>query len=97
MWMLVKLAWRSLWRNRRRTLITITSIALGMTCALFFIALADGMYKKLIDQAVRMEAGHVAVEHPEYHDAPAVDRFVHSVAAVREPLSANCGGSKPAT
>jgi len=84
MWMLVKLSWRSLWRNRRRTLITICSIALGMTCALFFIALADGMYKKLINQAVRMEAGHVAVEHPEYRDAPAIDRFTYSVAAVRD-------------
>lgn len=80
--LVVKLAWRSLWRNRRRTLITVSSIGMGLAYALFFITLADGMYAKVVEDAVRMQAGHITVEHPRYRDAPAIDRYVGSVSAI---------------
>jgi ABC-type lipoprotein release transport system permease subunit len=64
--MIVTLAWRSLWRYRRRTLITLSAIVVGTALALFVITMADGMYKKLVDEAVRMGAGYVTVEHPDY-------------------------------
>ena len=59
--MIVRLAWRSLWRYRRRTLLTVSSIVAGTALALFFLTMADGMYKKLIDEAVRMNAGYVVI------------------------------------
>ncbi|MGC9323298.1 MAG: ABC transporter permease [Desulfomonilia bacterium] len=80
---LIKMSWRSLWRNRRRTLLTVSSIALGTTLSLFFISMADGMYKKLIDDAVRMNAGHVTIERREYHRTPSVDLVVPSVSRVK--------------
>lgn len=83
-----RLAWRSLWRNRRRTIITVSSIALGITLALFLISMAEGMYKKLIDDAVRMNAGYVTVENREYARAPSVDLVVPSVSAI-ESLAMN--------
>ena len=74
--MIIRLAWRSIWRNKRRTLITVGSIAFGLTIAVFFISLGEGMYGQLIDQAVRIQAGHVTLEHPEYGAAPAVDLYI---------------------
>jgi len=85
--LLLKLAWRSLWRNRRRTLISAASIGLALTISVFFIALADGMYSMMIDQAVRMQAGHLTLEHAEYRDAPSVDLVVDGVRALRERLA----------
>ena len=67
---------RSIWRNRRRTLITVSSIALGLAFAIFFIALAEGMYAVMIEQVVRMQAGHITLEHPEYREAPAFDLWL---------------------
>ncbi len=96
MWLLIKLAWRSLWRNRRRTIITITSIGFSLSLAVFFIAFADGMYADLIDDAVRMQAGHLTVEHREYRDAPAVDLTIAEVGALRRRIEAldNVSGTK---
>ncbi|NOZ85518.1 MAG: ABC transporter permease [Deltaproteobacteria bacterium] len=79
---IIKLAWRNLWRHKRRTWITVSSIGLGMAFALFLIALGDGVYKKLIDQGIRLEAGHVTLEHPDYEKAPAVDRYVGPLSSI---------------
>lgn len=75
--MIVRLAWRSIWRNRRRTLITMISIALGLAIAIFFIAMAEGVYSQIVDEAVRMQAGHVTLENPAYQTAPSVDLWIH--------------------
>jgi len=75
--MIIRLAWRSIWRGRRRTLITVSSIGLGLTFAIFFISLGEGVYDQMIDQVVRMQAGHITLEHPDYRDAPAVDLWIN--------------------
>lgn len=74
--MIIRLAWRSLWRNKRRTVITVCSIALGLTFAIFFIALAEGAYEQMIEQMVRIQSGHITLEHPEYRQAPSVDLWI---------------------
>ena len=68
--MLFRLAWRSLWRHRRRTVLTVFAISMGLALAIFFISLEEGAYDQVIADAVRIEAGHIVVEHPEYLDAP---------------------------
>ena len=72
----MKLAWRSIWRNKRRTLITLSSIALGLALTLFFVAVGDGVYFKMVEEAVRIQGGHLSLQHPDYLDAPAVDLLV---------------------
>lgn len=81
--MVLALAWRSLWRHRRRTLITVTTIGLGLASVVFFVCLAEGVYHQLIEDAVRIEAGHLTLEHPDYRAAPAVDLRVRDTAALR--------------
>ncbi len=83
---LLKVSWRSVWRNKRRTFITVGAISFALAVAVFFIAFAEGMYRQLINDAVRMQAGHFTFEHEEYRDAPAVDLVVGDVARLREGL-----------
>ena len=83
MTIILKLAWRSLWRNRRRTIITVSSISLGTALAVFLISMQDGIYKKLIDDVVRMNSGYVTVEHRGYSKAPSIDLVVPSVEKIR--------------
>ncbi|MBW2090758.1 MAG: ABC transporter permease [Deltaproteobacteria bacterium] len=84
--MLIRLAWRNIWRNRRRTLITVTSIGLGLTCAIFFISMAEGVYVQLVNDAVRLQAGHITLEHPEYRDAPAIDLYLSDTRDIRNQI-----------
>jgi ABC-type lipoprotein release transport system permease subunit len=70
------MAWRNLWRRRRRTLITISSIAFGSFLAVIFTAFQDRNFADMIDLAARMTGGHVTLQHPEYQDTPTLSRSV---------------------
>ncbi len=70
------MAWRNLWRRRRRTLITISSIAFGSFLAVLFTSFQDRNFADMIDLAARMIGGHVTLQHPEYQDKPTLSRSV---------------------
>jgi len=62
-------AWRSLWRNRRRTLITLAAIALSIMLVQAFHNLAVGSYAQMIDSGVRAGSGHLAIYRHGYLDS----------------------------
>ena len=84
--MIFRVAWRSIWRNRRRTLITTASIALGLVIAIFFIAMAEGVYEQIVNDGVRMQAGHITLENPDYQTAPAIDLRIGDVYGIRQQI-----------
>jgi len=86
--LLVKIAWRSIWRSKRRTFITVSALSFALSLVVFFIAFAEGVYAGMINEAVRMQAGHVTIEHRDYHDAPATDLTVADAPALRIKLAA---------
>lgn len=71
--MLAKLAWRNVARNRRRSAITILSIAVGLAALTFVWAFIDGMNRQMIQNSTRFLAGDVQVHLKGYHDDPTLD------------------------
>ena len=65
-----RLAWRNLWRNNRRTLIMLVTIAVGIWAMIFMTALMRGMVNKMVRDAVKVLPGHVQIHHPDYLDDP---------------------------
>ena len=64
--MLLKMAFRNLARNRRRTLITMSAIALGMALMDVTICMQHGAYQETIRRGVGAMAGHVVVQAEGY-------------------------------
>ena len=50
--MLLKLAWLNIWRNKRRTIITATSVFFAVLLAIIFRSLTDGIYDNMIHNVV---------------------------------------------
>ncbi|RME21936.1 MAG: hypothetical protein D6798_16970, partial [Deltaproteobacteria bacterium] len=71
-----RFAWRNLWRNKRRTLLTLVAISFGLFLAVFMTALQDRSFGDMIDMAARMRSGHVAVQHRDQLDAPSLSNTV---------------------
>lgn len=70
------MAWRNLWRQPRRTALTLASIAFGTTLAILFTGMQDANFSDMIDLAARLGGGHVTLQHPEYLDSPTLSRTV---------------------
>ena len=69
---LMRLAWRNLWRNHRRTLIMLLAITLGTWAMIFMTALMRGMVSQVIADGISVIPGHVQAHHPEYRDDPSI-------------------------
>ncbi len=63
---LIAIAWRNLWRHKRRSLITATAMAVAVALCMSLIAFTDGMYNKMAEIMVDQQLGHVQVHHPDY-------------------------------
>jgi ABC-type lipoprotein release transport system permease subunit len=81
---LPSMAWLNLWRNRRRTLLTLSSISFGVMLAILFTGLGDQNWREMIDLAARLGGGHVSIQNAEYLDTPLLRHSVQSTAKLRE-------------
>ncbi|MBT8102434.1 MAG: FtsX-like permease family protein [Gammaproteobacteria bacterium] len=73
---LVRLAWRYLWRNHRRTIIMLSAISVGVWAMIFMTALTRGMVDQMIKDGVSVLPGHVQVHHPLFLDDPSVSNRI---------------------
>lgn len=69
----LKLAWRNIWRNKRRTLITMASIFFGVLLNTFSTSMQEGTYSKMIDNVVGFYSGYIQLHHPEYWENKTID------------------------
>lgn len=79
---LAVMAWRNLWRNRRRTLLTLSSIVFGVFLAVLMMAMQDRNWADMIDLSARLGGGHVTVQHAEHQEMPTLDRSLGGVGAL---------------
>ena len=84
---LAAMAWRNLWRNRRRSLITLSSIALGTMFAVIMTGIQDGQWRDMIDMAARLGGGHVTLQHHEYLHTPTLSRSVQQTDSLTERIN----------
>ncbi|MBD3419077.1 MAG: FtsX-like permease family protein [Chitinivibrionales bacterium] len=67
MGMIVTLAWRNLWRNKRRTAITAASVFTALFLALLTRSMQIGSYDKMVSDVVETYAGYVQIHADGYH------------------------------
>ena len=84
--MLLRLAWRNLWRHRRRTLITLASIAVGFGLAVLFIGIGDGSHNSMVRNAIKLGEGHLTVQPTGYLAAPANHKYLADGRAIADTL-----------
>jgi putative ABC transport system permease protein len=62
----LKMAWRNIWRNPRRTLLTVTAIALACILLVFMLSFQFGSYETMINASVKVHTGHLQVQARGY-------------------------------
>ncbi len=65
-----RLAWRNLWRNSRRTWLTVGAMVFSNVMLVFMISLQLGSYKVMIENSLAAFTGHLQVQQEGYQDRP---------------------------
>lgn len=69
---MVRLAWRNLWRNHRRTLVMLLAVGVGVWAMIFMTALMRGMTDQMVLNGLKVLPGEVQIHHPQYRADPSV-------------------------
>lgn len=89
--MIFKLAWRNLWRNKRRTFITMASVFFAVILSTLMSGFKEGSYKGMIDAMVGSYTGFAQVHANGYWDERTLDNSLAFTDSLRNALSANEG------
>ena len=88
--MIIKLSWRNLWRNRRRTLITVASIVFAIILANIMDSLLLGLNKQMVDSLVGVYSGHFQIQQEGYWE----DKSLHNSFVPNDSLETALEGTE---
>lgn len=72
----IRLAWRNVWRNPRRTALSVAATVFAIFLVVLSVGMADGVHEKMIEDAVRISSGHVAISGAGYRENMTLEQFV---------------------
>lgn len=70
---IIVLAWRNLWRNKRRTWITISSVVFAVVLALFLESMDRGSQEGMVRNSVQFGTGYIQIQDTLYNSEPSID------------------------
>ena len=84
---LVKLAWRNIFRNKRRTIIAATAIGIGLTALIFIDAFMIGMEETMIRTATASFLGDAQIHREGFRDEQEASMTIQALDAVTASLA----------
>jgi len=82
----VRLAWRNLWRHQRRTWLTVGAMVFSNTLLVFMISMQFGMYDLMIDNTLKVFSGHMQIQAPGYKDEQKMRQTVPDIVPLADRL-----------
>ncbi|MDG2342994.1 MAG: ABC transporter permease [Flavobacteriales bacterium] len=91
--MLIKLAWRNIWRNKKRSLITITAIVVAVFLSITMRSLQLGMYDNMIGNVVGSFSGYIQVHSNGFWDEQIIDNAFEAKSELLNKVESTSGVS----
>jgi ABC-type lipoprotein release transport system permease subunit len=85
---ILKMAWRNIGRNRRRTAVTVGAMTLGLFAMVVWFAMLEGMLNDMEDTIVEVDLGDLQIHAPTYLDDPSLYTVIDDVDALLGELDA---------
>lgn len=90
----LKLAWRNIWRNKRRSYITMSSVAFAVLLSCLMMSVQYGTLDHMVNNVVKFYSGHIQIHHDKYWDEKIIDNslsynqtFIDSLESIPNAVS----------
>lgn len=86
---IVKLAWRNIWRNRRRTFFTLLALTVGVMCLVLAKSFLAGIIQNASEAVVKTQSGHIRMVRQEYLRLERImpkEQLVTGISAIQKAL-----------
>ncbi len=80
------LAWRNLWRHKRRTWLTVGAMVFSNFLLVFMIAVQFGSYDMMIENSLKAFSGHIQIARSGYSSSPKMRAVLPNVQSVANEL-----------
>jgi putative ABC transport system permease protein len=87
MWLYIKLAWRNIFRNKRRTIIASTAIGIALACLLFFDSVMIGMENSLVESVTSSFLGQAEIHRQGFRATQESDLTINNLNKVTASLA----------
>lgn len=85
----LKIAWRNLWRNKRRSLLTLGMLIVGLGMFIFSWSFGDGFHDEMIRNVVRSEMAHIQIHAKGFKDNPVLKTRISDPAKIEKIVGQN--------
>ncbi len=82
----LRIAWRNLGRNKRRTLLALGAIALGQLTLVSVNGMMAGWYEQILQTITGPLLGHVQVHHKDWREERATDLYIDHLSEVKAEI-----------
>lgn len=80
----IQLAWRNIWRNKRRTFITVSAIVFAVLAAVLMQSINRGSYEVMIDRMVSFNTGFLQIQDFRYDEESSLDNSFYYDEEIRD-------------
>jgi ABC-type lipoprotein release transport system permease subunit len=85
--MIVKIAWRNIWRNKRRSAIVLVSMVVGIIMLVLQDGLSNGMITQMLNNQIKMGVGHIQIHNAGFNDNKAIKNYISDPAEIESLLT----------
>ncbi len=82
----LRLAWRNIWRQKRRTWLTATAMIFSNILLIFMISIQLGSYEMMINNSLQLFSGQLQIQHAGYHEDEQIRQQVDDIAILAADL-----------
>ncbi len=87
--MLLKLAWRNIWRNKRRSIIVLVSVVVGLIAIVLEDGLSNGMMRQMLFNQINLDISHLQIHKAGFDRNKIVKNFIPDYKNVEMILKSN--------
>src|SRR6056297_230805 len=84
----MRMAWRNVWRNPRRTWLTVSAIGFACTILIFMLSFQFGSYGTMINASIKINTGHLQIQAETYFEKQAMRLVLPKPKPVMQAVSA---------